>query len=333
MKNKISKAGVAVAALILALGSVPGVHAQLTLRYEEGANIGQEYNGAFSIKLFNFDMGTIYGPLPAVGASAGYSGSPGPGVNGGITTLNGLPQVGATGAMNGEDSWGIARVTDIFANTGERVWSEAVKQQQLTIFFYGAQDFYVEQLANGFQEINSIGLHVNLYLQNFSDPGYTPYNFGVQGSAGRGGLASYNTVTDGTLILSAVSTPGFIYGAGDFGGLATEFSSNFNQNSGGGGQAYLSVTGGTDAARFDTNGFSGNPLGTTADLFAQFTTDALGTQANPAVSDWLLSSQDPVKGTFAAPAVPEPSTYGMMAAGLLVGVVAMRRRFQKRVQG
>ena len=60
----------------------------------------------------------------------------------------------------------------------------------------------------------------------------------------------------------------------------------------------------------------------TADLFAQFTT-----AINTSTGDWLVRSNDPVTGDFVA--VPEPSTYGLIGAALLSGVVALRRRAQK----
>jgi hypothetical protein len=125
------------------------------------------------------------------------------------------------------------------------------------------------------------------------------------------------------MILSTVSTPDFIHPAGTLGGLATEFSSTFNDNSGGSGQAYLSVTGGMDASQFNQNYFNSPYVpGVTADLFAQFTTDI-----NTSTGDWLVRSNDPVTGDFVA--VPEPSTYGLIGAALLSGIIALRRRAQK----
>jgi hypothetical protein len=330
MKNNQTKfAGVAIAALLASVGLSPSANAQLVLSYEtttSGHNIGDAFvGGGFVIKLFNFDMGTVYAPLGVPGTAAGY-GENGTGtqtVAGGITTLNGLPQGAATGAEPGEDSWGIAKVEGIFDTAGGRIWSEAGKGQELTIMFYGAQDFYVQQESFGFQEINSVNFHVDLWLQNFSDPGYTAYNPSL-GSGGRNSLNSYDNVTDGTLLLSTVSAAGFLFADGTYGGQAAEFRSNFNAGSGGLGQSYLNVTGGSMAYNFDTNSvtsaFSG---GNTADLFAAFTTDLTD------VSDWLVSSQDPVRGRFIA--VPEPSTYGLIAAGALLGMVAMRR-MKKRAQ-
>ncbi|PAW65999.1 MAG: hypothetical protein B9S34_09105 [Opitutia bacterium Tous-C1TDCM] len=340
MAHRIGNHGVAAAAALLAgMIMAPAAQAQLTLRYEEnfGTHLaGDAFSGQFRINLQNFDMGTIYPTLGAPGTAAGF-GANGTGpqtVAGGVSTLNAAQAIGTTGAQNvptvvngvaqpgssgPEDSWGIARIISITDLDGGIVWSEAGKNQQITTFFYGEKDFYVNQLANGFQQIHGVGLRVDLYLQDKTDPGYTAYD-PLLGSLGRTGPSTYTSVTDGSLILSTVSAAGFINDAGTLGGLATEFISVFNASSGGTAQAYLSVTGGTEAARFNTNFYSSTFIpGATADLFSQFTT-VISTSA----SDWLVRSNDPVTGNFVP--VPEPSTYGMAAAAALVGVVVLRRR-------
>jgi hypothetical protein len=280
-----------IAALFILGGTV--AHAQLSLSYEEaggGHNIGDVYTGPYYITFADFDMGTIYPTIPvgsSIGDGAGGTGTQS--VAGGITTLNGAQTSSATGAqvidttINGvdqgaasagtEDSWGIARVAQITDLSGRVVWSETGKNAQISVYFYGEKDFYLNQLNANEQEINGVGLHADFYYQSKSDVGYTPYNPDL-GSAGRT-ATGYTTVTDGTLLLSTVSVPGFIHDPGVAGGVATEFLSHFNPNSGGDGQAYLSVTGGSAAAQFNTNEFTGGDVpGVTADLFAQFTTQA-----------------------------------------------------------
>lgn len=345
--HRIKTTGAAVLTTLLAsLILAPGASAQsFSLSYEEnfGTHLaGDSFAGAFRINLQDFNMGSIYPSLGAPGTAAGY-GANGTGpqtVSGGISTLDGTQSAGATGGVsqptmiNGvnqpgssgpDDSWGIARIISITDLDGGVVWSEAVKNQQLTVSFYGEKDFYVSQLADGFQQINGVGLHADLYLQDKSAPGYTAYD-PFLGSAGRIGSNGYTTVTDGNLILSTVSTGGFINDAGTLGGLATEFSSTFNNTSGGTGQAYLSVTGGSQAGQFNTDFFASPFIpGVTADLFAQFTT-VINTQT----ADWLVRSNDPVTGNFVP--VPEPSTYGIAAALGLLGIVALRRRNRRQTQ-
>lgn len=324
MKNNQTKfAGVALAALLASVGLSPSANAQLVLTYEtttSGHAIGESFNasgGEFVIKLFNFDMGTVYAPL-AGGVGSSVTGE---------AALDALPQAPATGALLGEDSWGIAKVEGIFDSFGGRIWSEAGKGQELTIMFYGAKDFFVQQTSASTQEIGSTGMQIDLYLQTIGGPGYTAYN-PLLGSSGRTGFSSYTTVTDGTLILSTISTPGFIYADGTFGGSATEFRSSFNAGSGGLGETYLDVTGGSMMNEFNTNSVS-SIFNSGADLFAQFTTAIYRDNPSSGTDDWLVSSQDPVTGNLAA--IPEPSTYGLFAAGALVGLVALRR-MKKRAQ-
>jgi len=349
MKNKIKipSRGLMLAALVACVGLTPAAKAQFSMSYEDttsGHAIGEAFSGPFRINLQNFDNGSLYPNLgaPNTGMGFGENGTGTQTIPGGIATLNAGAVAGPAGAqsqptvINGvaqpgsnstEDSWGIARIITITDLAGAVVWSETVKNAQLTIMFYGEKDFYVNQLANNFQEIDGVGMHIDMYYQSKTDAGYTAYN-PLLGSSNRTGANTYNTVTDGTLLLSAVSTSDFIHPAGTLGGLATEFASNFNNTSGGTGQMYMSVTGGTMGYAFDQNGYV-SPFGTgrTADLFGQFTTTVNG---SPTVTfDWLGSSNDPVRGSFQP--VPEPSTYGLAGAALLTGMVAFRRRFQKRV--
>lgn len=345
--HRLKNSGAAVLTTLLAsLALASNASAQsLVLAYEEnfGTHVaGESFAGAFRINLQNFDMGSTYPDLGAPGTAAGF-GANGTGpqtVQDGITTLNGIQTSGATGGVlqptliNGEaqpgssgfdDSWGIARIISITDLDGGVVWSEVGKDQQLTLFFYGIKDFYVSQLANGFQQINGVGLQADLYLQDKSAPGYTAYD-PFPGSGGRVGTNGYTTVTDGNLILSTVSVGGFINDAGTLGGLATEFSSTFNNTSGGTGQAYLNVIGGSDAAKFNTDFFASPFIpGVTADLFTQFTTTITSS-----TGDWLVRSNDPVTGNFVP--VPEPSTYGIAAVVGLFGIVALRRRNRQQSQ-
>lgn len=328
MKHLFGNVGVASLALA-ALGLSPVAKAQLQFTYEDsvsGHAVGSAYTGPIRVNLQLFDSGSLYPSLGSPGTAAGY-GQNGTGTQslaGGISTMNSLQASAPTGGMPNEDSWGVARVVTITDLAGSVVWSEANKNAELTLMFYGLQDFYVSQLANGFQEIDGTGLNVDWYYQSKTDPTYTQYD-PLQGSSGRTGLSSYTSVTDGTKVLSTTSVGGFIHPNGTLGGTATQFASVFNETSGGTGQTYLNVTGGSMGSYFDTNGFDSPFMaGVTADLFAQFTT-----VVNDTNSDWLVRGNDPVSGLFAVP-VPEPSTYGLMAAAALLGGAILRRRKQKK---
>jgi len=297
------------------VGFAPAANAQLNFVYETNANpalVGTAYTGGiFKLKYNNFDMGSVYGVAPG---TYGTTNDPATGTG----QLNALAQSAPIGSIYGpEDSWGIGRVTSIEDGFGNTIWSQAGKGQEVTVMFYGSQDFFLTETATS-QVTSSAGLHVDLYFQTVGGLGYTAYNPSL-GSGGRTALNQYTTVTDGTLLLSTVSTAGFLYAPGVQGGTATEFTSTFAPGTGGLGATYLNVTGGSMAANFNTNSITSAFDGSIrADLFAQFTT-----RTDDTVANWLVSSDDPVRGLFVA--VPEPSTYGLIAAGGLLGLVAFRR--------
>jgi len=308
MKALYLRAWVCVAVVGLFSGATLGI----PLVYEEGPNAGQAYSdGPVTIKMNFFDMGTAYEPLA----------NPGDMVTGntvleGIAAVNNLPgQSPATGAVAGivdpaspEDSWAIARVTLILDPAARIVWSEAGKGHEITAMFYGEQDFAVEQMDAANQRIAGVALYIDFYMDAARNYDST------LGSAGRTGPASYNTVTDGTLILATRSVPGHINLDGVGGGLATEFEARFNASSlTGDGEAYVALTGGEDMAQFDHDPFAPLAAGLpAADLRLQWDTF-------PAtIADWLVTGNDPVSAD-----VPEPASLCLIALG---AGLALRRR-------
>lgn len=286
--------------------------------------------GNLVFKLFNFDEGTLYQTLP-LDSVAGVSDDPAAGapILDAITTQQaGNAHTIAAFGNKLEDSRGIAVITQIFNENGfvNPVWDSTIDQQQLTIIFYGAQDFFMQQVGVGTgqqnsQTIASAGLKMDFYLQDKTDPNYTAFSQLPGPSARPADLvgndksddASYPTVTDGngttyTLgvpVLTVVSTPGFLHGPGDLGGVATELETTFNGsaiNSSGLGTAFVSVAPtlggvGTRNADFDTDSFASPYIaGTTADFSIQFTSTTDGS------FDWLPSSQDPIRGRLGATA-------------------------------
>jgi hypothetical protein len=280
--------------------------------------------GDLVFKLANFDEGTLYQTQP-VGASVGATNDPATGVPllDAITSLQaGSAHVLAPYGNKLEDSWGIAIITQIFyaSDPVNPIWDSVADQQQLTVIFYGAQDFFLNQVAVGggllnSQIVASVGLKIDMYLQDTSDPNFTSFSqlFGPGArpidlvGAGKADDASYPTVTDsngtsftlGVPVLTTVATPGFLRGLGDLGGPATEFETTFNGdalNALGSGAAFVSVAptlGGVGSrnADFDTDSFAAPHIaGNTADFSIQFTSTSDGS------GDWLVSSQDPIRG-------------------------------------
>lgn len=315
--------------LVVGLGAalcLPNGARAISLVYEEGPNIGKPYTGPVTIKMFNYDMGTVYTNY-VLGTTYGYSGvRTNIGYQAGVTALDAQTFLQATGARTIpggygntlEDSWGIARVTGIYTPDNYAVWTPAVKSNEITAMFWGQQDFWLRQAGIDVQAIDGVGMHVDFY----EDPAmnYTPTN----GALWRAGLSGYTNTTDGTLILRTSTVAGFIHGAGADGGLATEVESLFNETADTGtGDAYLSVY---DSTTRDYNQFNGNMfvdlLGVTnADIKLEFTTSP--TTVGPVNAKWLVSSQDPL--TTAA--VPEPMQIALLVAG--GAVLVLRRRLQR----
>jgi hypothetical protein len=299
----------------------------------------------YVFKLANYDEGTLYAPLPGgVGSTAGVTNNPAAGV----TALDALPQIGASFAHNTgpfgagvnaglEDGWGTAIVTQIFraSDPVTPVWSPVADGQQLTIMFYGIQDFFVRQDAAATFTTGSVGFTADFYLQDTGLGGFTNYNSLALGPGARpantGALtkaedASFPTVTDsngttfqlGVPVLTTKSTPGFLRGLGNLGGPATEFETTFNGdalNGAGEGSSFVSVAptlggNGTLNALWNNNSFlAPHIVGNTADFQLQFTTT---TQDS---GPWLVSSNDPIRTQL----IPEPTT-ALVGLGCLLPI-------------
>ena len=350
MKTKLTnnKAGVAVAALVASIGLTTGAQAILFQNLPATAP-GDQY----VFKLADFDNGTLYQNIP-VGTAVGFGqGGASPTLAAGTAALDAPAVVAlqATGAhaiapFSGgaltntglEDSWGIAAITQIFraSNPLVPVWDSTVDNQELTLMFYGAQDYYSRSTGAGNQTTDSINLNVDFYLQDKGLPGFTAFNNLGARPADVAGFtqandASFPTITDsngttfqaGVPVLKLKSTSGFINAPGVLGGVDSEFQTVFNGNALNGsglGSAFFDVVGGTLGGTYNTNSFVSPYIGgKTTDVSAQFTTTTAG--AGP----WLVSSQDPLRLV----AVPEPTTVlaglGCMAP-ILSSLLARRRR-------
>jgi hypothetical protein len=329
--NKMRQAGAALTTLAALLGMTSSAMA-IPLTWLDGPQAGQAFaGGGIQIKAVNYDTGTLYNAIP-IGTSIGFSGSPGAGVAGGAATLNLAANVlrPALNAGANEDSWGIVKVTDIQATGSDgvlhNIYSHLLSPFELTAMFWGVSDFHLTQvspgsgLAGSGQVIDGTGLRVDLYSDFTKDFDQTP------GPAGRGGVSSYPTVTDGVLELSLLSTPGFINANGTFGGAATEFESNTASV----GYAALNVIGGASAAQFNTNGigFGGsNGAGFAPGVAGQASTDIwFSFTSTQGVNGWDITSNDPMLANINVP--DSGSTLLMLGLGL-TGVCLGYRRSRK----
>jgi hypothetical protein len=301
------------------------------------------------------DNGTEYvipgvGVPPVVkGASIGVTNNPLLGVPAMDLAGGTLPVGGIKGAAwaavpwaigANEDSWGVARTNQIKTPGGTVLWDNTTANTELVWIFYGAEDFYAENL-------NSLGSNVltacvNLHAELWEEPllGGTPLDW-TNGYLNRTGLNTYTGVTEspsGLPLLVLDSVRGFIQVAGDFGGPATEFETQFNALSfTGQGQAYFDVVGGTMQTAFATgtistpaSGINGVP---NCDAWAKFDSYPSPDGTNPTKPgspgytgvgpyDWLVKTG----GQVTTNVIPEPVTM----AGMLLGFGCLGRYIRKR---
>ncbi len=195
-----------------------------------------------------------------------------------------------------EDTWGIFQITSVL--DGDVVDYTSNSSYELWGVFYNSVDQSATPVGN--QIIFSAeGLKLDIYQVNVVDTGdsiwQTVFN---QGIAGRTTIDSFTGITDvGTLVFESS-----LVGTMDSDFNTVTFSTNA--------EGKLGITG--------VNTLFG---GETVDL-----TFALAGTTTQVPAGWTVEFGGPVIGLTAA--VPEPSTYGLMAAGALVGLVVLRRRKQ-----
>lgn len=296
------------------------------------------YYGPIFIKYSNFDVGRIYAQapgtttataplvdlLPQTDAASPFAPVAGGGLN---------PVTGSTNAA--EDTWGIAKVSEIHAGTDG--FAPLIYQAgnpgfqgntQITVIYFGGNDIQVTTDATGTKQSTAVN---NIQLGFFASDVTNPLD-GVNLSAAptaaaRGnGPISYPGITDGTLIFS-------------FRGVAGSFADNplaeqesnvdlvvlNNPPTGatvGTGSLFLdksAIDFGSGPVTGTENGFIGSNVG--PDASVQFTTRQ-GTR------DWTVTSDDPALATV----VPTPSSMAMggmlMLGGLLMRSVRRSRKAQ-----
>lgn len=285
--------------------------------------------GDYVFHLDSYFNATAYIPQP-VNSAVGVSNN----VAVGAALTDAVELTHAAGAFalssfgNGlEDLWGVALVKRIddesIPGSPVTVWTEATSQQQLTVMFYGAQDFFLRQDSSFSQTIAAAGLRADLWLSETNLPGFSA--FSPNGTAGRTAPASYITGTDGLPVLTLASQPNFLRDTGDLGGPATEVERAVGSVVTGSGYFSVAPTlGGIGIlnADWDSNRFAAPYGNNTADFHFEFASTALGTNY------WDAESIDPIRGSV-VPAVPEPATG--LAALACVGPIVWSRRLRRKI--
>lgn len=208
----------------------------------------------------------------------------------------------APGAIGSEDTWGIFQITSIVNNGSQIFKNDGSSGNQLLGMFYGDVDFFTSPLqptgdpAIFTQTFSGTGLAVDVYSLGL---GVNFASLVALGAGGRVDIDDYNTITVGTPVFSAALT----------GSLTSSAVINTVSNTLVSAQASGLLTPTLNTL------FSVNP--------GQLTFSLTGVPPTDANEPWTLTSGGDIVGRIVA--VPEPSTYGLIAAGALLGLVAFRR--------
>lgn len=268
--------------------------------------------GPVQMKFTNLDTGTLYN----VGA-----GNQGPFI--GEATLDGLTQLAPPNRFGIEDSWGIARMSEIDDSLGNILWSRATSPNELVGIFWGERDTYLNQtVVNGqtAQEIHGVGVKIAFYEVPGNQVVNLPGVFTTADRTAEDVVTGLNTLPGTTLLWTLNSIPGkeTAYPTDEF--FTTFFppgSSFGGLNSFGGMYAdvgTISLFGGGTLTGSQNNMFAGSP---------SWDINFTGVLPSAGNTGFLVRSNDPIDANIA---IPEPMTMAglLLGLGTLVGYVRKR---------
>jgi hypothetical protein len=232
------------------------------------------------------------------------------------TTSQSIPDNTVVAPDGTEDAYGMMRINQIVRGSS-LVYDRATSPYELTIFYYGFDDIYLQSQTATQSKLLATGGHAAVYMDYAKDynPTSPPGAQAVSGGGGRadGDPSAMATITNGTKILDL--TPRLLWDP-TAGTNYTLFNTFDFATLSGFGSVEFDVTGGTWSHLFDTNTL---PSGSDLKLnFSSFPPLIPGT-------NWTVQGTGNVQADMLN--VPEPATMAIFGMGLLgMGTLTRRKR-------
>ena len=244
---------------------------------------------------------------------------------GGATFGNSLETTGPNAGSYAETTWGAGQLNQIIDLSSNTLWQKGQNGQNVYFMLYGIADKSASPDGLGGFRLNNIGctdasegcdgkIHIDFYLNPTGGNFLSTTN--PITTADRTGFSTMNKVTNGSLLMSWVLTPG----GSPNDPLATLFQDvvKLTLPTTGLGDFLANCVAGPECSLFDQAAIADPSTGAIANFFGQFTlNNSIG------VNGWEGLISDPVLTE-----TPEPATLGLFGAGLL-GLGALRNRKKK----